>query len=566
MLKTKPFYIVFFLAALLLFWGLGDYLLIDIDEPRYPAAAMEMIQRNNYLIPFLNGEYRFDKPILYYWFEIFSFKLLGMNEFSARLPSVLSGLALVALVYSFARTISTRLAWLSAMILATSAQFFLMSRMSVPDMMLNLCMCSTLVIFYYVYNKKRSDYWLILAGAVSGLGMLTKGPVAIAIPGLIAVVFLLTEKQLLNFLKEQWKNILLALLAALIVAFPWYYTAHVITDGAFTESFFFLHNIKRYTDVVSNHDGAIWFYIPVLLMGFAPWVVFLPGAIIRQIREIFFVDKLKSGLEGNTRSVIKFCLVWFLTVFIFFSISGTKLPNYILSFYLPLSVLIGYWLSRLFEDSCQEARSKLDKTENLSVAGSSNDWRGFDLSYSKFALLGLFLFFSSLICAINFGFIDLNKFSFFLNPLHLTIIFSIFGLGFLASLVLMQIKQNLLSIKIFVGAVILALITSIHLVLIPFGEFSAGGLKKFFAAVPQDAKVVSLLMLRPSAIYYAGRPVKEYSIRELKRALKSGEEIYFISKNSNLKKLKDRKAQFKLVWRGPKYNYGSNLDAPDLGI
>jgi 4-amino-4-deoxy-L-arabinose transferase-like glycosyltransferase len=337
-LSYKSLFFVIIFAALLFGFKLGSYALIDMDEPRYPQAAREMIQRGDYIVPYFAGEPRYDKPILFYWAEILSLKTTADNEFAGRLPSAVSALILVILCYFLGSTVGVPA--LSALILATSLEFFVMARLSITDMLLNLCISSTLIIFSLSYSRKISDKFLFLAAVSAALGLLCKGPVALVLPGIIIALYLLSDKSLVPYLKRILGLLPWIVLIIIVIALPWYLAVHNATAGEFTRAFFLEHNLNRYTSVVSGHKAAWWFYIPTFIVGFMPWALFLPKAV-----KDWFEERKQPSYENE---LIKFSLIWFATVIIFYSLAGTKLINYILPCYLPLAMIIAFYLKRSF--------------------------------------------------------------------------------------------------------------------------------------------------------------------------------------------------------------------------
>lgn len=334
-LKKYKFLSLILISSVVLLFQLGSYYLFDKDEPRYPEAAREMIELHEYVIPKFNYENRYDKPILFYWLEIASIKSFGFNEFAARFPSALFSLGLLCLCYLLGS--SAGVAFSSAIILLTSLEYFVISRMSITDMVLNFFISGSLIFFYLRYSNKLSKNWFYLCFIFSALGVLCKGPVAIVLPGLIAIIFLLLRKDLWNFIVEHKKEFLLGLLILLGITLPWYILVHIKTNGEFTESFFLTHNLGRYLDNAPNHKkGPFWFFIPVILVGFIPWSLFLFSSVKSALKNIF----------NKENSLKLFLITWSLVIFLFYSASSIKLINYILPVFLPLAVLVAIWIHK----------------------------------------------------------------------------------------------------------------------------------------------------------------------------------------------------------------------------
>lgn len=322
------------IATLIFTFGLGSYALLDLDEPRYAEAAREMIDAKEYIVPLFNGEHRYDKPILFYWMEILSFKLFGINELAARLPSALAGIMLACVCYVFANFY--RIGFLTALILISSLEVFVMSRLSVTDALLNLLMSATMLIWFLVYDQKISSKYLSLAGLSAGLALLCKGPVAIVLPGIIVVIFLLCRHRLLSFVKSKYRELCLASLTCLLVSMPWYLLVHYRTNGVFTQSFFFEHNLARYSSTLTGHAAAWWFYLLVIIVGFMPWTLYAAFRFTQMLLQ----RKLPVFQLSETSDLVLFSLVWIFSILTFFSFAQTKLPNYVLPLYMPLSLLL----------------------------------------------------------------------------------------------------------------------------------------------------------------------------------------------------------------------------------
>lgn len=298
-----------------------------------------MLDLGEFIVPQFNFELRFEKPILFYLTEILSFKLFGLSEFAARIPSVVAAVLLLVLLYYVGKNFNIALT--APLILLSSVEFFIMARMSIIDMLLNLCFAAVILFFYQACLSPQHKHYLYYAGIAAGLGALTKGPIAVLLPGLIIVIFLILQKNLVNFIREYGREILISLTLMLVIALPWYIMVHLETGGEFSQVFFGEENLARFTGSLAVHKASpFWFYIPVILVGFLPWSIFLPRIIWDIIRPVF--RRQPIVIENP---LITLSLVWALVVFIFFSIAGVKLINYILPIYLPLAIITALWLT-----------------------------------------------------------------------------------------------------------------------------------------------------------------------------------------------------------------------------
>ena len=311
------------------FAGLGSGPLFDVDEGAFSEATREMLSSGNYLTTYLYGEPRFDKPILIYWLQALSVKLFGLNEFAFRFPSALSSTVWGLVLYLFTRSMfDRRTAFISTAVMVLSLQVTIIGKAAIADALLN-CLLAASMFAVFLYYKERKQRYILLAFAAIGLGALTKGPVAILIPLAVSFIFFLSMRELRTWLKAVLHPAGLIIFALIVL--PWYTLEYLDQGMAFIEGFFFKHNIGRFNSPMEKHGGSLWYYIPVLLLGISPSTALLVP-VFRKIRSLL-TDPLNSYL-----------LTWFGFVFIFFSLSGTKLPHYIIYGYTPLFILMAQGL------------------------------------------------------------------------------------------------------------------------------------------------------------------------------------------------------------------------------
>ena len=313
------------IVLLTFFLGLGQAPLFDLDEGAFSAATWEMLQRGDFITTYLNGALRFDKPILIYWLQAASVATFGSVEWAYRLPSALAASFWVLVVYSFART---RLAagggLASGLIMSLSVIVWIIGRTASADALLNLWLTLTLVDIYRHWERPDSRtltrifFWM-------GLGFLTKGPVAIALPLGISLLFYGSFGQWRSWLQGafHWRG----WLALIAVAGPWYFLEYQAQGQAFIDGFFLKHNVGRFTQTMENHGGSIFYYFPMLLWMYLPFTGLLLAAF-RNLGQI------------RTEPLDRFLWIWFGTVFTVFSFSSTQLPHYLLYGSVPLFLLM----------------------------------------------------------------------------------------------------------------------------------------------------------------------------------------------------------------------------------
>lgn len=340
-MNTQPIerYGVWFILAGLFFgffFQLGSVPLFDLDEGAFTEATREMLASGNYLTTYLNGAPRFDKPILIYWFQALSVTLFGLNEFALRLPSALAATAWVGVLYLFTRRYYDRsVAVMAAFFMATALQITIIAKAAIADALLNLFIAATMFMIYLYYTERKKLH-LYAVFALIGLGVLTKGPIAILVPGAVTLIFFAIKKELGFWAKSLFNPVGLLIFAA--VAGPWYVLEYLDQGQAFIDGFFLKHNVNRFSGSMEGHAGSLLYYVPVLLVGTLPYTSLLLKAI-RNIRN-WVTDDLHL-----------FFTIWFLFVFLFFSFSGTKLPHYVIYGYTPLFVIMAMHIGRLRSDA-----------------------------------------------------------------------------------------------------------------------------------------------------------------------------------------------------------------------
>ncbi len=309
---------------LISFFALGSFTLFDVDEAVFSQASKEMISSGNWITPTYNGENRYDKPILFYWLMAASYKAFGVKEFSARLPSAASGFVLCLAVFFFMNYFKdARKAFYAALPLALSPYYLVYTHAAVTDMALTLFITLSLLSFYLSLQRR-----IFLSGlyVFSALAFLTKGLIGILFPFGIASIYLLSTEGIRG-MKRLFST--KGMIFFVLLSGPWYGAQFLINGKEFFEQFFIKHHFRRYTDVISGHTGPLYYYIPALVVGLIPWVVFLPAGIIRAFRNLRLQRKGEDNSPESERLGF-FAFVWFAFVVLFFSFSTTKLPNYIL--------------------------------------------------------------------------------------------------------------------------------------------------------------------------------------------------------------------------------------------
>ncbi len=331
MMNRSVFLIIIAAAMFLSLFRLGASRLFDVDEAVFSEATREMVISQDWITPTYNGENRYDKPILFYWLMAASYKVFGVDEFGARFPSACAAVLLICFIYlSMKRFGGDESAAYAALSATLSAYFLVYSRAAVTDMTLTLFISLSLFSFYRSFEEGTNGNGLYLYGfyLFSALAVLTKGLIGVLFPFGIAIVYSAVTGGLTGIRRVfSFKGALLFI----AVAAPWYLAELMRNGREFVDQFFIKHHFRRYTDVISGHRGPFFYYLIVIVIGLFPWASFLPSGI-------------RSALNKKNPFHL-FAFVWLVFIFLFFSLSTTKLPNYILPAFPAAAVLIGAGLS-----------------------------------------------------------------------------------------------------------------------------------------------------------------------------------------------------------------------------
>ncbi len=316
-----------------------------------------MLETGNYIVPTFNARLRVDKPVLMYWLQVAAIKAFGINEFAVRFPSALAALLTLFILYELGQTLFGRAtALLGSLILASTALMMGAARFANPDAVLNLFIGCTLTVFW-LGHRGPTSLWFLGMGLLLGLAVLTKGPIGIVMPALVALVYLFWENKLALLWDRRAWHLALALG---VVALPWYIWVAVETRGTFLQGFFWDHNLSRFIQPMDAHNGSPFYYLVVLLVGMAPWsLVLLFGVwygwwstMTAPCPHHRYAAWWQTAVEPQTAnspgviSAYRFLFAWLACYVLFFSMSATKLPNYMLPAALPFALLTARFLDR----------------------------------------------------------------------------------------------------------------------------------------------------------------------------------------------------------------------------
>src|SRR5262245_18646223 len=309
-----------FLCALIWFVGLEYRGLATPDEGRYADIARAMLDSGDRVTPRLNGIKYFEKPPLQYWATAAVFAVFGFDEWTARMWPALTGLLCIAFTAFAARRLAPGPSWLfAALAFAGSWGFFIGGQFLTLDMGLTFFLSAAMLAFVLSRQEGQSPgagrNWMLLAWAALACAVLSKGLVAIVLPGLALAVYCALERDLSPLRRLHWIPGL-ALFAA--ITLPWFVLVQQRNPEFFR--FFFIHeHFERYLLPNHHRPGPWWYFLPVALVGLLPWTPAVPAALARA---------WKAPAQGF--KIDRFLVIWAAVVIVFFSVSRSKLPGYIL--------------------------------------------------------------------------------------------------------------------------------------------------------------------------------------------------------------------------------------------
>jgi dolichol-phosphate mannosyltransferase len=345
--SALPLLALLLVAALLFFSRLGTPLQ-EPDEARYAEVPRQMLAAGHWVVPLLNGQAYPDKPPLLYWLVMLAYRVFGVHDWAARLVPGAAGLLVVLLTYVWGRrTLGPRAGLAGAFILCLSARFIYLGRLLTPDSLLCLCVIGALAAGHVALQGPRLRWrWWLLSAAACALGLLTKGPVALALVGGPLVLLRLLDPRTPR-IGWGWGAYLLT---AAGLAAPWY-TAMSAWDPDFAASFFWRHNVVRYL-APFDHAKPAWFHLPGLLLGMLPWTLLLPG-LVR------FLCRHSARTAARRPPALGFLLLAFAWGLLFYSAAGCKRAVYILPAVPPLALALGCYLDAVLPQNLHIRSSAL---------------------------------------------------------------------------------------------------------------------------------------------------------------------------------------------------------------
>ncbi|MBR4905208.1 MAG: glycosyltransferase family 39 protein [Selenomonadaceae bacterium] len=321
------------LSLVLFFFGGWLLPITDPTECCYTLTAKEMLEAGDWISPRIYGNFWFDKPIMFYWELLISYKIFGVNEFASRFFPAIFATFGVILTYLFgAKLYDKKIGFTAAIMLATSLEYWYLSHAVITDMTLLVMFSLTLMSFFLGYRAGKPQFYL-MSFATSGVAVLTKGPIGFFLPGLIILIFLLWQGDL-KHLQKLFRPKNLLLFAAIVSI--WYLPMTLIHGHEFIENFIGVHNFLRATVSEYPKTDVWYYYLLITAIGFLPWTIPLIFGAIKHLRRL-------PTFDANE----KFLIVWTLTVIIFFQMCATKYITYTLPAMIPAMIFLArYFVNR----------------------------------------------------------------------------------------------------------------------------------------------------------------------------------------------------------------------------
>ena len=330
-------------CGFLFFFGLGYFGLLGADEPRYAQVAREMLARHDWVTPTLGGKPWLEKPALYYWQAMLAYSIFGVSDWAARLPSAVDATLMVAAIYLFLRRFRQGFQLDGALIAASMAGVVGFARAAATDMPL----ASTLTIAllaWYAWHETSEKKYLAWFYVFAGLGMLAKGPVAPFLAAGIVILFAIAKGEW----RLVWRSLWIPGIALFcVIVLPWYVLVQM-RNPEFFRVFILEHNFSRFGSNLYHHQEPFWYYVPVVLLGLVPWAVFVLAALAAYVR-VWWEEK-RQMLQSED-ALNGFCVIWMLVPVLFFSVSQSKLPGYVLPALPAGAVLLAEYLRHKVTDN-----------------------------------------------------------------------------------------------------------------------------------------------------------------------------------------------------------------------
>ena len=329
-------------VALIWFSNIEYRKLIKPDEGRYAEIPREMVVSGDWVTPRLNDLKYFEKPPLQYWATATAYEVFGEHQWTSRLWAALTGFAGIMLVwFAGSRLFGCAAGRYAAVLLGGSLLYVLMAHINTLDM--GVTFFITLgIVGLLLGQKAESDArtrrnWMVLAWVAMALAVLSKGLMGLVLPGAALFLYSVFQRDIAVWKRMHWG---VGFLLFLLVVSPWFYLV-MKANPEFFQRFFIYEHYTRFTTKDLGRYQPWYYFVPVLLLGMLPWTVLMFDTMLRTWK-----DSARTGKAFNPE---RFLLVWAVFIYLFFSVSGSKLPSYLLPMFPALALLMGKQLAVMSE-------------------------------------------------------------------------------------------------------------------------------------------------------------------------------------------------------------------------
>ena len=366
-------------VALIWFSNLEYRKLIKPDEGRYAEIPREMVVSDDWTTPRLNGLKYFEKPPLQYWATAVAYEVFGQHQWTSRLWAALTGFAgILSIWFAGLRLFGREAANYAAILLGSSMLYALMAHINTLDMgvtfFLTLGILALLLAqqgYGSLQNRrelvkmqdaaqrvtrhtgevgeeqastqqviKASRNWMIVAWAALGLAVLSKGLMGLVLPGAALFIYMAVQRDFSVLKRMHW---LPGVTVFLLITVPWFYLV-MKANPEFFQKFFIYEHFTRFTTKELGRYQPWYYFVPILLLGMLPWTVLMFDTLLRTWRG----SRLPGGnSRGRAFNAARFLLVWAVFIYLFFTVSGSKLPSYLLPMFPALALLMGKQLAEM---------------------------------------------------------------------------------------------------------------------------------------------------------------------------------------------------------------------------
>ena len=398
-------------AAIVPYWiGIGDSTLWDANEAFYAETPRVMMETGDYVSPSFNSNPRFNKPPLTYWIVAASYHIFGISEWSERLPIVLAAMGLITAAFVIGRTVWGIEAGLwAAIVMAALPRFLMHSRRTSIDVFLSLFM--GLTVMFFVLSEMRPErrkLWLCLMYACVGFGFMTKGPVAVVLPGAAFFIYLLIEKRLKDITRMMIPAGIAIFLAIVV---PWYLLVYQKHGANYIVSFILNENIGRYTDEGWGPRRS-FFYVQTMLGDLFPWSLLMIVALVcvafrGSFGEWIFGSYAVGTTSGSERafSIARLLAIWIAVIVGFYSLSRNQQDQYVMPTFLAVAVLVGVLIDAFVEKRADKLKWVFIAIGALLAAvGATFFWLGngrSSIDLAGIAAVGIVLLFGGVVTAVS---------------------------------------------------------------------------------------------------------------------------------------------------------------------